>query len=62
MKLACMDLDPSSDCDFVATGKTAKEVANSMMYHMKKSHPDKVSEMKMDDDEIMTMLESKVHE
>ncbi len=62
MKLACKDLDPNTTCDFEATGDYAEEVAIRMMNHMKNEHMDKVKEMQMSNSEIMSMLESKVHE
>lgn len=61
MKLACMDMDPNMDCHFEATGNTAKEVADKMLAHMKKAHPDKVKMMKMSDSELTKMFESKAH-
>lgn len=62
MKLSCMDLDPNINCDFEAWGKSESEVAQKMMEHLKKTHPEQVEKMKMNDDEILAMLESKVHE
>lgn len=61
MKLSCMDLDPKIGCDFEAMGNNEQEVAQKMISHLKKNHPDKIREMKMSDDKIMSWLESKVH-
>ena len=60
MKLSCKDIDPTSMCDFEATGNTAKEVAGKMMAHVKSDHAEHVKGMS--DAEIMKMLEEKVHE
>ncbi|MEI6480062.1 MAG: DUF1059 domain-containing protein [bacterium] len=60
MKLACKDIDPKIDCDFVANGGTEKDVAQKMMNHLKSSHPDKIKEMHMSDDKMLSWLESKV--
>ena len=62
MKLSCKDLDPKLDCDFVASGKTEDEVAQRMMDHLKKSHPDKIKELRMSDEKMISWLQSKVHE
>ena len=59
--LACKDIDPSSDCHFVATGSSSKEVVDKLMAHMKAEHPDEVKGMDMSDDEMKKMMESKVH-
>ncbi len=60
-KLACKDIDPSSTCSYEATGKSPQEVARRMMAHLKSEHPDAVEKMGMSDDELMVMLEEKVH-
>lgn len=62
MKLACKDIDPKIDCDFEATGNSEQEIAQKMMSHMKKEHPDKIKDMRMSDDKLMSWLQSKVHE
>lgn len=62
MKLSCLDLDPDVVCGFEAFGTSEEEVAMRMMNHMKNVHPEELKEMKMSNDEIMKMLESKVHE
>jgi predicted small metal-binding protein len=60
MKLACKDMDASTTCNFEATGMTASEVAGKMMAHAKAEHPENLAGMS--DAEIMSMMESKVHE
>ncbi len=60
MKLACKDIDAESD-DFEATGNSTKEVAQKMMKHLREMHPEKLKEMDMSDEEVMKMLQSKVH-
>ena len=60
MKLTCKDIDPASTCNFEAKGASASEVAGKMMAHVKADHPDKMAGMAEGD--MMTMLESKVHE
>ncbi len=52
-KLACADIDPSFDCDFVAEGKTDKEVIGKMMAHAKSAHPDKLASMSDADQKAM---------
>lgn len=59
MKLSCKDMDPTSTCDFEATGSTAEEVAGKMMAHAKTAHADHVKGMS--DADIMSMMKSKVH-
>ena len=59
-ELACKDVDPSIDCDFVATGATTEEVVRKMMKHIKSDHPDKMMNANME--EMKKMLESAVHE
>ncbi len=59
MKLTCKDIDPSSTCDFEATGDSAAEVVGKMMSHVKSDHPDKMKGMSESD--MMNMLKSKVH-
>ena len=61
MKLACKDLNPSSSCDFVATGNTNEEVAQYMMSHAKANHTDDLAKMNMSDADIMSMMVSKTH-
>ncbi len=58
--LSCKDLDPTTTCDFQATGETTTEVAEKMMAHAKMEHMDKVDGMS--DAELMATYESKVHE
>lgn len=60
MKLACKDINPSTTCAFVSTGDTKTEVAEKMMAHAKVVHSDDLKNMS--DEEIMGMMESKVHE
>ena len=59
-KLSCKDVDPSTDCDFTATGKDAREVANKMLAHAKAEHADKLSGKS--DSDARAMFESKVHD
>lgn len=59
MKLACKDLDSSSSCNFEATGYTTEEVAKKMMAHAKVAHPESVKGMS--DDNVISMMELKVH-
>ncbi|MBI3888884.1 DUF1059 domain-containing protein [Candidatus Nomurabacteria bacterium] len=60
MKLACKDLNPASTCDFVATGSSQSKVVGKMMAHAKVNHPEDL--IGMSDDEIESMMDSKVHE
>jgi predicted small metal-binding protein len=60
MKLACKDLNPSTTCNFVATGSSQVKVASKMMEHAKANHAGDLAGMS--DDKIMNMMESKVHE
>jgi predicted small metal-binding protein len=60
MKLSCKDMDSASTCNFEATGSTATEVAGKMLTHAKAEHPESV--MGKSDEEMMSMMESKVHE
>lgn len=62
MKLSCKDIDPKIDCDFEAAGKNEQEVAQRMMDHLKKNHQDKIKELRMSDDKMMSWLQSQVHE
>lgn len=62
MKLLCTDIDPGLECHFEANGEYDQEVAMRMMNHLKNVHPEIIKEMKMSNEEIMTMLELKVHE
>ena len=59
MKLSCKELDPSTDCSFVAEGTTAHEVAMRMLDHVKTNHPEAV---KGTDASMMSDFESKAHE
>jgi len=59
MKLACKDLDSSSSCNFEAIGDSVEEVAKKMMAHAKVTHPESVKGMS--DDNIINMMELKVH-
>ena len=59
MKLSCKDVNPSTACDFEATGNSAPEVAGKMMAHVKTDHPEAM-EGKTGGD-MMQMLQSKVH-
>ncbi len=61
MKLTCKELDPSTDCQFEATGNTREEVAEKMMKHMRSAHADKMKAMNMSDDEMMEMFKMKAH-
>lgn len=60
MKLACKDLNPSTTCAFESTGDTKEEVASRMMVHAKVVHADDLKNMS--DEDIIKMMESKVHE
>lgn len=60
MKLTCKDIDPTSTCNFVAEGASASEVAKKMMDHAKTDHSDTVAGKS--DEDLMSMMESKVHE
>ena len=62
MKLSCREIDPKSNCNFEATGSNAEEVADKMMAHLHKAHPDKVTEMNLTGEEMRDMLLSKAHE
>ena len=59
-KVTCKDINPSSSCDFEATGQTAKEVVGKMMAHIKSEHMGDVAGM--GDGQIRTMIEDRVHE
>lgn len=43
--LKCKDMDPSSTCDYKATGNDNAEVMANMASHAKEAHADKVSGM-----------------
>jgi predicted small metal-binding protein len=60
MKLSCKDVDPSTSCNFEATGDSVGEVAGKMMSHVKSDHADKMKGMSESD--MMNMMKSKVHE
>ena len=49
--LKCMDMDPSSTCDHVATGADDMEVMANMKAHVATDHADKVAIVT---DEMMT--------
>lgn len=59
MKLSCKDIDPESNCHFEVAGNNATEVAKKMMMHAKLDHSEDIDGMA--DDEVMKMLEAKVH-
>ena len=61
MKLICTDVDPNIACDFEATGNGPQEVAKKMLAHMKSAHADSYKKMNMSDEDVMKMLEYKVH-
>ena len=61
VKIACKDINPNTDCTFEVRGNTPTDVAKKMLAHMKTDHTDDVKAMNMTDDEMMTMIESKVH-
>ncbi|MFA6177887.1 MAG: DUF1059 domain-containing protein [Candidatus Paceibacterota bacterium] len=60
MKLACKDINPSTMCQFEATGDTKGEVADKMLAHAKIAHPEDIKDMS--DTDTKSMMESKVHE
>ncbi len=60
MKLTCKDINPDTRCEFEASGASASEVASMMMDHAKTNHYEDVSGMT--DEEIIKMMEAKVHE
>lgn len=60
MKLACKDINPTTDCTFEVEGDTKSEIASQMKDHAKIVHADDLKDMS--DEDIMEMMESKVHE
>lgn len=62
MKLSCKDVDPNSSCDFESFGNSKTETAGKMLDHAKEEHADKIVNMKMTDEEITKIFESKVRE
>ena len=60
MKLACKDINPSTSCTFEVTGEEKKEIAEKMMAHAKVVHADDLKNMS--DENILSMMESKVRE
>ena len=64
MKLTCKDLDPVTTCDFEVVGDSASVIAIKMMEHAKEHHDLGISGMKekgMTDEQILSFMESKVH-
>jgi len=59
MKLACKDINPTTTCDFVAEGETPAETAAKMLAHAKVAHAEDIAGKS--DEEVLTMMESKVH-
>ncbi len=60
MKLACKDINPTTTCEFVATGNTAPEVAGKMLAHAKIVHAEDIKGKP--DADVLKDMESKVHE
>lgn len=52
-KLGCKELDPSSDCHFVAEGETKEEVIGKIFEHSRDAHPEKLAGMSEDDKNSM---------
>ncbi len=64
MKLTCKDLDPTTTCDFEIVGDSASVIAIKMMEHASIEHNDAIANMKekgMTDEQILSFMESKVH-
>jgi predicted small metal-binding protein len=59
MKLACKDINSTTECNFEVTGDTAVEVASKMMAHAKVDHAKDIAGMP--DEAVLEMMESKVH-
>ena len=56
MQLGCADLG-STDCPFIAKGKTAAEVKKKLMAHAQKDHPDELKAMSKEQlDEAMRLM------
>jgi predicted small metal-binding protein len=60
MKLKCKDINPTTTCDYEATGDSAREVAEKMVEHAKIHHTADVENMT--DEEMLKSFEAKVHE
>jgi len=58
-KISCKDINPETSCTYEASGDTAKQVVGKMMAHLKSDH---MNDLKgMNDGEICSMIESKIH-
>lgn len=58
--LKCKDMDPSSTCDYKATGNTDEEVMQNMMTHARADHADKVTGMT--DEQMIDMMKPNIKE
>ena len=59
-KLCCKDINPNTPCDYEATGDTVSEVAKQMLGHARMAHSEDIEDMT--NEQVIDMLESKVHE
>jgi predicted small metal-binding protein len=61
--LACKDIDPTLNCEFVAKAETDDATVQMMTEHAAVAHPEKMEQMKaMSPEEVKTMMMSHVKE
>lgn len=61
--LACRDMEPSLNCDYVAKAETDEEVIKDLTAHGMSTHPEAMEKMKgMSEEEIRGMMMSHIKE